>query len=428
MPRILASILPVTILVVTLAAVPAAAATRAGEPPVALPDAYAATSGQTLTVPAGNGLLVNDVDPEDDPITVIAYALPTHGDLTVSTSGHFAYTPDGDYTGIDTFEYRISDGTSSSEMVTVTLTVLPPVQRAPIATDDRYATPAGEVLTVSAAHGLLQNDVDLDGDALSLISYQQADHGTINAASDGSFTYTPDPGYQGTESVTATITDGQAIDTSLLIIDVIASRNRAPVGQTDWYYTPAGEVLDVAATLGLLRNDHDPDGDALTVISYQQADHGIIDAASDGSFTYTPDAGYEGVEVSVYTMRDEHGAINVEPTELRILVGVYGDLPVGVLTPPSPDGFALHAPAPNPFNPRTELAFRTTAAGHVTLRILDLRGRVITTLMDDQRPAGDHTVNWNGTDQAGARAASGTYVAELRQGRQRAAQRLMLLK
>ena len=114
--------------------------------------------------------------------------------------------------------------------------------------------------------------------------------------------------------------------------------------------------------------------------------------------------------------------------ELRILVGVYGDLPIGVLTPPTPDGFVLHAPRPNPFNPRTELAFRTVAAGHVTLRILDLRGRVVATLVDGDRPSGEHAVTWDGLDATGGRAASGTYVAELRRGARRAVQKLTMVQ
>ncbi len=422
----LAVIVVVVSVTVVLAATHAPAA-RSGEPPVALPDGYIAVAGETLSVPASNGLLVNDLDPEDDPITVVGYALPAHGDLTVSTPGSFVYTPDEGYTGPDAFEYRITDGTSSSEMVTVILTVLPPTNRAPLVTDDRYTTPADEVLEVDAASGLLHNDLDLDGDGIAMVSYQQADHGTINGASDGSLTYTPDPGFEGTETVNYTISDGWLTATGTLTIDVVASRNRAPVGQDDWYYTPTGAVLTVDAAGGLLRNDVDPDGDDVSLISYQQADHGTVNGASDGSFTYTPDAGYEGVEAMTYTLSD--GSVGgVGTPELRIFVGVYGDLPVGVLTPPTPDGFVLHAPRPNPFNPRTELSFRTVTGGHVTLRILDLRGRVVATLVDGDRPAGEHAFTWDGLDAAGGRAASGTYVAELRRGAKRAVQKLTMVQ
>jgi hypothetical protein len=405
-----------------------ALASRSGDAPVAIPDGYLATAGQTLVVMPANGLLANDFDPEGDPITVASYWLAEHGQLTVSTSGHFSYTPAPGYTGPDAFQYRISDGTSISDVATVTLTVLPPANRAPFAVDDHYLLPAGEVLDVAHDEGLLRNDFDFEGDPLQVLSYQSPANGTLDLTGIGSFTYTPDPGFVGSEILTYTISDGQNTSTGELGIHVIEARNRGPVAQTDWYYTPTGTALVVDAALGLLRNDLDPDGDWFSVTSVSSPDHGTIDPTAIGSFTYTPDPDFTGVEVMQYNLIDNQGNPSTQPGELRILVGVYGDIASGVLTPPSPDGFTLHAPMPNPFNPRTEIAYRTAAAGHVELRILDLHGRLVATLLDENRPAGDHVIPWNGTDDRGGRVASGVYMAELRCGPDRAVQKVTLLK
>ena len=68
---------------------------------------------------------------------------------------------------------------------------------------------------------------------------------------------------------------------------------------------------------------------------------------------------------------------------------------------------------PNPFNPRTSIAYATAAAGPVRLRILDPRGRLVRTLVDDAVAAGDHQITWDGRDDRGRDAASGVYVLEL---------------
>lgn len=64
---------------------------------------------------------------------------------------------------------------------------------------------------------------------------------------------------------------------------------------------------------------------------------------------------------------------------------------------------------PNPFNPRTEVRFELAASARVRIRIHDVRGRLIRTLIDESQPAGRHEVVWDGTDNSGRRVASGTY-------------------
>jgi hypothetical protein len=68
---------------------------------------------------------------------------------------------------------------------------------------------------------------------------------------------------------------------------------------------------------------------------------------------------------------------------------------------------------PNPFNPLTTISFSLPRESLVSLRVFDLRGRLVRTLLDEQRAAGVHTVIWDGRDQGGGRVASGPYVARL---------------
>jgi hypothetical protein len=96
--------------------------------------------------------------------------------------------------------------------------------------------------------------------------------------------------------------------------------------------------------------------------------------------------------------------------------------------PAAPAAFLLHAAYPNPFNPRTELRFDLPRAGKVTLRIYDLRGRLVRTLANEVLPAAVHLRSWDGTDATGRRVASGAYYARLSGPDGVATRKLLLLK
>jgi hypothetical protein len=83
---------------------------------------------------------------------------------------------------------------------------------------------------------------------------------------------------------------------------------------------------------------------------------------------------------------------------------------------PGRDGFRLHAAYPNPFNPATNIAYTIAGEGDapVDLRIIDVRGRTVRTLVNGRQAAGqDHVARWDGLDDAGRPAHSGTYLAAL---------------
>jgi subtilisin family serine protease len=90
-------------------------------------------------------------------------------------------------------------------------------------------------------------------------------------------------------------------------------------------------------------------------------------------------------------------------------------------------GLALAA-VPNPFNPQTTLRYTLPAAGAATLRLYDVQGRLVRTLLEGEQAAGRHTVRWDGRDRLGRAVASGTYLARLKAGRQGVVQRLMLVR
>lgn len=91
--------------------------------PVANNDAYSLTENQTLLVGANEGLLANDVDPDQDPLTAVLVAGPDSGSLTLNADGSFSYTPVSGFVGSDFFTYIANDGTADSLVATVGLEV-----------------------------------------------------------------------------------------------------------------------------------------------------------------------------------------------------------------------------------------------------------------------------------------------------------------
>ncbi len=83
---------------------------------------------------------------------------------------------------------------------------------------------------------------------------------------------------------------------------------------------------------------------------------------------------------------------------------------------------------PNPFNPRTEISFALAHSGQTRLSIFDVRGMLIRRLLDEDLPAGPHTVVWDGTDQSGQAASSGTYLYRLESGPVVQARKMLLVR
>jgi hypothetical protein len=91
--------------------------------------------------------------------------------------------------------------------------------------------------------------------------------------------------------------------------------------------------------------------------------------------------------------------------------------------------FGIAQNYPNPFNPITKIAFAIPAdAERVTLRIYDVAGRTVSTLVDKPLAAGSHVVVWDGTNRDGRRVASGVYFAHLDTGSSSAVRKMTLLK
>ena len=151
------------------------------------------------------------------------------------------------------------------------------VNDAPAATADAFSTNEDTQLTVPAA-GVLANDTDIDGDALSAVLVGGPAHGasfTLNA--DGSFTYTPAGNYNGPDSFTYKANDGTADSNPVTVTITVNPVNDAPVATADSSSTDEDTPLSVGAP-GVLANDTDPEGSALSAVLVTGPAHGELHA------------------------------------------------------------------------------------------------------------------------------------------------------
>src|SRR5829696_5665145 len=197
--------------------------TGANDAPSAADDAYSTNEDTPLTVPAP-GVLANDTDPDSSTLTAAVVTGPGHGILTLNANGAFTYTPAANYTGPDTFTYRASDGSLTSDPATVTITVTP-VNDAPTLA----VAPGGTCGSNDRSGTITLTVADVDSGTLTLSATSSnttlVPNGNVvfGGGSPRTMTATTVAGRTGTATLTITVSDGQA--TATVTVTVRAGGN-----------------------------------------------------------------------------------------------------------------------------------------------------------------------------------------------------------
>ena len=169
------------------------------QPPTPVTDNYT-VHGPTMLIPHPKA---NDFDPDGDTFVYdVVVTPPAHGSISIPDSVNLRYTPSSGYVGSDSFTYRIRDSLGLNAIGTVNLNVQ---NQAPIALDDSYTIRGSQLLTPA----VLQNDSDPDPtDTISFDAIvQNPAHGSVSIGSGNALTYTPNSGYEGSDSFTYKIRD-----------------------------------------------------------------------------------------------------------------------------------------------------------------------------------------------------------------------------
>lgn len=254
-------------------------------------------------------------DPDSDALTFTASA-PTKGAVTVGANGALTYTPNANANGADTFTVTVRDPDGLTDTQTINITITP-VDDAVSFSQDSAAIQVTEDTVFSGSLAALV--VDPDGDGVLSIATQAA-NGTVVLNQNGTYTYTPDADFFGTDSYVIRITNGTAPGATSDTITVnvtVANVNDVPVQGDD----TTTELTVVKNSSGQFVIDFDDvDGDSLTASSTTPA-NGTINPQTN---TYTPNAGFVGEDTFDVTVSDGKGG-NVT---YSVTVNVVDTLPV----------------------------------------------------------------------------------------------------
>jgi YVTN family beta-propeller protein/VCBS repeat-containing protein len=198
---------------------------------------------------------------------------------------------------------------------------------APIAGTDSFSTDEDVELAIGAP-GVLGNDSDPEGQALSAMLVSGPTHGTLVLKADGSFTYTPAANYFGPDSFVYRASDGELESSDTVVEITVNSVNDAPVAADDSYTVAEDNALNVSSGSGVLANDKDVERNVLTAMLVDGPVHGILDLNADGSFSYIPAANYNGPDDFTYKASD--GSALSALTMVSLVVTPVNDAPVAV--------------------------------------------------------------------------------------------------
>ncbi len=326
-----------------------------------------ASTNQDTRLISVASLVANDTDVDSAGLTAVVESNKTtsqSGQIDIRSDGAFTYDPPAGFTGTDTVAYTVqdADGASGGALLSIQVLAVTAGNNAPVAVADTFTLAEDAGVTASSA-SLLSNDADADaGDVLAAVvesAKATSQSGLINIAADGDFTYDPPANFNGTDTVSYTVTDGTDSAVGVLTITVTAV-NDPPVANNDSAATGRNTAFNAA--LPLLGNDTDVDGDTLSLVSSDDpvtypfnlptANGGTVTViASNGIYRYAPPNDFTGVDSATYTVSDGTatdlgtlsvtvGAVSADYLEVQTLFDL-SDEPLAVITPSAPNVLVL---------------------------------------------------------------------------------------
>ncbi|MEW5963360.1 MAG: Ig-like domain-containing protein [Pseudomonadota bacterium] len=424
--------------------------------PNAQNDAFSVDEDATL---AGNLYADNgsgaDSDPQGDTLTITqingttytvgAPIVLTNGTLTITnaTTGAFAFLPNSNFNGTQSFNYTISDSDGATDTATATITVNA-VNDAPVDGDETNSVTQDTTLTVAdgAAGDLLLNATDVDGGAPTITAFSVAGEsgpftvgtpysissvGTLSIDANGSYSFAPAANYTGAiPVVTYTVSDGNGgTDTSTLTLSMVAV-NGPPVAMDDALSVlENGPPATDDVTPGTPGQDADPDGDPLTVVAVNGVSANVgtsVTGSGGGTFTVQPDGscgfdpgtafddlavGESRVTTVSYTISDGHGGTDVATVTVTV-TGVNDaptSTPLADQSGSDADPVTLDVSASFTDPDATDTLTFTAAGLPPGLAIDPATGVIAGTIDHAASVTGPYTVTVTATDPSGATTA-----------------------
>ncbi|HIF9155094.1 TPA: Ig-like domain-containing protein, partial [Photobacterium damselae] len=269
------------------------------------------TETQEETAVTGQ-LTATDVD--GDNLTFKPGSDPTNGSVTVNPDGSWEYVPNTDFNGEDSFTVVVDDGNGGTDTITVTVNVTP-VNDAPVGEDV-----SAETQEETAVSGQL-TATDVDGDNLTFKPGTNPENGSVTINADGSWEYVPNPDFNGEDSFTVVVDDGNGGSDTITVTVNVTPVNDAPVGED-----VSAETQEDTAVTGQLTAT-DVDGDNLTFKPGTNPENGSVTINADGSWEYVPNTDFNGEDSFTVVVDDGNGG--TDTITVTVNVTPVNDAPVG---------------------------------------------------------------------------------------------------
>ena len=292
-------------------------------------DAPIARNDTAPTVPEGTSftvdplvLLANDSDIDGDPVRLLSVSDNGNVQVSIGEDGLITVTPREFYWGPAYFDYTVTDGRGGTATARLNF-MLSPVNDPPEAQDDRITlTQGGEPIlednpNVIAPEQLLGNDIERDGDPLTIIAVRQGEGGRARLLDNGTILFEPFANFNGDAWFEYRIDDGQGGTDWARATLAYQAVNDRPEARDDSYTDDELPVLrgfeDVPlefSILELLKNDFDVEGFAVRFESAGNAVNGDIEITDRGTIIFTPDADFWGEATFSYLVSDPEGLVD----------------------------------------------------------------------------------------------------------------------
>ncbi len=239
--------------------------------------------------------LLNDMDPEGDPIRIVDVASPTSGTLSENADGSYTYVPAANFFGEERLRYRVEDihGLQSEGLIHI---IVRPVNDPPIASDITIS------MNKNTVGSIIFKAVDLDGDELKYEVIKNASHGEVLAFPTVA-EYIPDEGFLGVDTFTYIASDPFSRSTEATVTITVLDRNNPPRARGDSVFTLVDQPLKIE-----LRAE-DPDGDEFEILIDSEPEHGTLASTDeDHVYIYTANEGFVGKDRIVFHARDQESA------------------------------------------------------------------------------------------------------------------------
>jgi hypothetical protein len=256
------------------------------------------------------GITLTGSDPDGDALTYTVVDQPTDGTLT-GTAPDLTYTPDADFNGTDSFTFTVDDGTTTSAEATVDITINA-VNDAPTADAQSVTTGEDTPLDITLTGS------DPEDDALTFTIESDPANGTLSGTAPD-LTYTPDADFNGTDSFTFTVNDGD-LDSAEATIDItISEGNDAPTADPQSVTTDEDVPVDITLT------GSDPEDEALTFTVVEEPTNGTLSGTAP-DLTYTPNLDYNGADSFTFIVND--GELDSAEATVDITINAINDAPI----------------------------------------------------------------------------------------------------